>query len=118
MTWLKPLLEHGFSKASHSAHDDEQTVVFAGDLLPCGDNPNEYEFGLYVPVEAAAVWQPAVTSNMEVVRQLKQMKAGQTFKITSEEPDGAVGIRINSIEISEGSPAYKIPAGSPPFFSL
>lgn len=99
----------------------EDAVIFAG--IEAGPESSEgLEFAFYCVVNSAeghrGVWLPAVASNPQVIEQLKRMELGKMFRIASEETWGAMGTRVNAIEVSPDAPVYDIPVPAPTFLEI
>lgn len=107
-------MSHRKAKDDHLSNMD---VIFGG--FDGSTEDSDCEFGIYVaPNGKEAVRLPAVTSSRDVVEKLKNLSLGQVFKVTSEQPSGPLGTRVNAVEVKPDAKIYTIPQDRPVFLKL
>jgi len=97
---------------------DSEKVIFGGEIEAKNSENGKAYFWTYTPVGKDLMGLPSSTANEAVIAQLKEMKVGTIFNLSSYKSSGPLGIEIDAIEVdnppsiirlSEDTPEEELP---------
>ncbi|MCB9989899.1 MAG: hypothetical protein H6867_00785 [Rhodospirillales bacterium] len=108
MSLLNILFRWSNKSGQPSTTFDPDLVVYAGaEADPASSD--RLEFGFYAAAgQDMAVWLPGEATDPEVIRTLKSMPLGQSFRIAAEETVGSMGTLVTAIDVDDTMPVHDI----------